>query len=195
MHLIFVSVHRGRTLNCLPKADELFTVTDWLASLWLNPQNWIVSQAYHCSLLCGIHLHIVTIEILLFGIKKHHLHGGRQRAWLCICHRQWWACMLEQHLGMASAAQTLKGFGTPLNTQTGCHTCFETRRQLNNLPNFEAGMAIPSSFKITRFWKMGNLADAGFKTKATEWAFNLPNNPWPWAALLKESDFLWERSG
>jgi hypothetical protein len=48
--------------------------------------------------------------------------------------------MLEQRSGMASAARTLKGFGTPLNTRTGCHTCFETGKQPNNLPNFETGM-------------------------------------------------------
>jgi hypothetical protein len=49
-------------------------------------------------------------------------------------------------------------------------TYFETGMHPNSLPNFETGMAIPSSFKIARFWKMGNLAGAGFKTGATEWA-------------------------
>jgi hypothetical protein len=67
--------------------------------------------------------------------------------------------MLEQCSGMVSAARTLKDFGTPLNTQTGCHTSFETGglgsdhpfRDSASYVTKTAGTNRPSHSPVTQF--------------------------------------------
>jgi hypothetical protein len=62
-------------------------------------------------------LHVITIENLLFGIKNTiFIEADGEHG--CVTVADGDELALEQRSGIASAARTLKDFGTPPNTRT-----------------------------------------------------------------------------